>query len=150
VCAHVSVSVERDQHVNQIVLLRNEVSDLMEKVRHMESEKSQLDQEISGLRDLIAIKKQEGEREQRRKERLENDVKDMKLQLEGKQKEIREKQGLLSYAVLCCGGGVGLCRSDTAADKHRSASRSWSSSSRTSGSRTSAYRRSLTCRARRR
>jgi len=41
----------------------------------MEGEKSQFEQEVAGLKDLIAIKKQESEREQRRKERLENDVK---------------------------------------------------------------------------
>jgi len=47
----------------------------MEKIRAMESDKSKLEQEIHDLNDVIAVKKQEGEREQRRKERLENDVK---------------------------------------------------------------------------
>lgn len=66
---------ERAEHVDQLVNLRNEVSDLMEKIRAMESDKSKLEQEIHDLNDVIAVKKQEGEREQRRKERLENDVK---------------------------------------------------------------------------
>ena len=105
----------------------------MEKVRGMETEKSKFEQESGELNDLIAQKKQESEREQRRKERLEADVKDLKQQLEAKQSDIRGKQVQLTYVLICkcvCVAPLRFCIRGAnvtwlrLAGKHKSASRS--------------------------
>ena len=41
---------------------------------------------------ILPVGRSDGERELRRKERLEKDVKDMKIMLEKKQEEVRQKQ----------------------------------------------------------
>eukprot|EP00698_Gefionella_okellyi_P003771 TRINITY_DN13508_c0_g1_i1.p1 TRINITY_DN13508_c0_g1~~TRINITY_DN13508_c0_g1_i1.p1 ORF type:complete len:877 (-),score=280.18 TRINITY_DN13508_c0_g1_i1:69-2699(-) len=87
-----ALAAEKDQHVNQIVALRSEVAELMEKVRATEAEKSSLESEIQSMRDTIAAKKQESEREQRRKERLENENAERKKEVELKMQEIKAKQ----------------------------------------------------------
>ena len=51
--------------INQIVQLRNDIMDFMEKAKVLEQEKSEAEQEIATLKDLIASKKSEGDREQR-------------------------------------------------------------------------------------
>jgi chromosome segregation ATPase len=74
------------------VSYRNEIGDYSERVKALETEKSAKDAEIAELTEQIARLKSDGERELRRKERLEKDVKDMKVMLEKKQEEVRQKQ----------------------------------------------------------
>jgi chromosome segregation ATPase len=83
---------ERDALLQQVVSYRNEIGDYSERVKALETEKSAKDAEIAELSEQIARLKSDGERELRRKERLEKDVKDMKVMLEKKQEEVRQKQ----------------------------------------------------------
>ncbi len=83
---------ERDALLQQVVSYRNEIGDYGERVKALETEKSAKDAEIAELTEQITRLKSDGERELRRKERLEKDVKDMKVMLEKKQEEVRQKQ----------------------------------------------------------
>jgi hypothetical protein len=82
---------ERDALTQQVVSYRNEIGDYGERVKALESEKSLKDAEIAELTEQIARLKSDGERELRRKERLEKDAKDMKIMLEKKQEEVRSR-----------------------------------------------------------
>ena len=79
---------ERDALTQQVVSYRNEIGDYGERVKALEAEKSVKDAEIAELTEQIARLKSDGERELRRKERLEKDAKDMKIMLEKKQEEV--------------------------------------------------------------
>ena len=83
---------ERDALLQQVVGYRNEIGDSNERVKALEVEKSAKDSEIAELTEQIARLKSDAERELRRKERLEKDAKDMKVMLEKKQEEVRQKQ----------------------------------------------------------
>ena len=83
---------ERDALLQQVVGYRNEIGDSNERVKALEVEKSAKDSEIAELAEQIARLKSDAERELRRKERLEKDAKDMKIMLEKKQEEVRQKQ----------------------------------------------------------
>lgn len=87
---------ERDQQVNQIVQLRNEGMEYHERIRAAEAEKLDLENEIHQLRDSISAKKAEGERELRKKERMEKEMKELKATLEQRTQEIKMKQSLVA------------------------------------------------------
>ena len=61
---------ERDDQVNQIVVLRNEVMEVQEKLRVAETERLNLEVEVGGLRDSVESKRAEGVREQRKMDHL--------------------------------------------------------------------------------
>lgn len=84
---------ERDQQVDQIMSLRGELMETQEKLRHAENDKLQLDTDIQGLKDGVAERKMEAERELRKKERMEKEMKELRLSLEARQSEIKQKQG---------------------------------------------------------
>eukprot|EP00899_Mesostigma_viride_P002905 jgi/Mesvir1/12615/Mv16076-RA.1 len=86
---------ERDTQVTQIVALRNEVMEANEKLRAAEQEKLALDHTVHQLQDSIAGKKMEGEREMRKKERMEKEMKELKMALEHRQLDIKQKQSLV-------------------------------------------------------
>jgi len=87
---------ERDMQVQQIVALRREVSDHVEKVRALESEKVTAEHKIRTLKDMVATKKAESNRELRRKERLERELKELRQAVEKKQEDITSKQAQIS------------------------------------------------------
>uniref|UniRef100_A0A061SN17 Flagellar associated protein n=1 Tax=Tetraselmis sp. GSL018 TaxID=582737 RepID=A0A061SN17_9CHLO len=89
---------ERDMQVDQIVSLRTELLENQEKVRSAEAEKLALESEIQGLKDSIGSMKAEGERETRKKQRMEKEMKELKSALEARQHEIKEKQTEVSAA----------------------------------------------------
>jgi chromosome segregation ATPase len=89
---------ERDMQVDQIVSLRSELVELQDKLRAAESEKLELEGEIQGLKDNIGSMKAEGEREVRKKERMEKEMKDVKSALEERQMEIKQKVALVAGA----------------------------------------------------
>ena len=62
---------ERDAQVTQIVSLRNEVMDLSERLRRAEADKLEIEGQLHTLKDTITSKKAEGEREQRKREKME-------------------------------------------------------------------------------
>eukprot|EP00002_Diphylleia_rotans_P000333 TRINITY_DN10172_c0_g3_i1.p1 TRINITY_DN10172_c0_g3~~TRINITY_DN10172_c0_g3_i1.p1 ORF type:complete len:860 (+),score=260.50 TRINITY_DN10172_c0_g3_i1:63-2642(+) len=87
---------DRDTQMSQIVNLRGQITELTEKIRVLEGEKISSEHEIHTLKELIAAKKAESDREQRRKERLEKELKDLKTILENKQIEIKSKHSLIT------------------------------------------------------
>lgn len=83
---------ERDMQIDQIIQLRNELMDVSEKLRQSETDKLQLEGDIQALRDQITAKKAEAEREQRKKERMEKEMKDLKGTLDQRSVEMKQKQ----------------------------------------------------------
>mmetsp|Transcript_23941 Transcript_23941/g.66472 ORF Transcript_23941/g.66472 Transcript_23941/m.66472 type:complete len:870 (+) Transcript_23941:229-2838(+) len=89
---------ERDMQVDQIVTLRSELMEHQEKLRSAETEKLTLEGEIQALKDASGAMKAEGERETRKKERMEKEMKELKNLLEARQLEIKQKQALVAGA----------------------------------------------------
>ena len=89
---------ERDSQVGQIVSLRNDLMEVNERLRKVEHEKMQLETDIGGLKESISGKKVEGERELKRKERMEMEMKELKSTLETKNMEIKSKSSLVNQA----------------------------------------------------
>ena len=82
---------ERDAQVAQIVDLRNQLAELQDKIRSLESGKLESDQEVLSLKEEIEAKKSESARELRRKERLEKELKELKERIEGMSAELKTK-----------------------------------------------------------
>eukprot|EP00798_Chlamydomonas_sp_ICE-L_P006525 gene6525-3166_t len=83
---------ERDQQVDQIMAIRAELMENQEKLRHAENERLTMETDIQGLKDSVAERKMEAERETRKKERMEKEMKELRLNLELRQGEIKQKQ----------------------------------------------------------
>ncbi|KAG2443529.1 hypothetical protein HXX76_001881 [Chlamydomonas incerta] len=83
---------ERDAQVDQIMQLRSDLMEMQEKQRTAEADKLQLDMDIQQLKDSVAEKKAEAEREIRKKERMEKEMKELRQQLEIRSSEIKQKQ----------------------------------------------------------
>ncbi|KAL3144393.1 hypothetical protein ABBQ32_004147 [Trebouxia sp. C0010 RCD-2024] len=82
---------ERDAQVDQIVSLRSEALQLNETLRLAQLDKTEGEAQLQILKDKIAAKNLEGEREARKKERLEGEVKQLKSALEARQADIKTK-----------------------------------------------------------
>lgn len=65
---------------------------MQEKLRQSELDKLQLETDITQIRDQINYRKSEAEREARKKERMEKEMKELKQSLESRQFEIKQKQ----------------------------------------------------------
>ena len=88
---------ERDEQVNLIVQLRNEILAANERIRVGEGERLSLESEANALRDNIGTKKAESEKELRRKERMEREVKELRTVLETRQHEVKAKQAQVQH-----------------------------------------------------
>ena len=82
---------ERDAQVTQIVDLRNQLVELQDKIRALETSKLDADQECLTLKEEIESKKSESARELRRKERLEKELKELKERIEQMGAELKTK-----------------------------------------------------------
>ncbi|KXZ47347.1 hypothetical protein GPECTOR_36g70 [Gonium pectorale] len=83
---------ERDAQVDQIMALRGDLMETQEKLRAAETDKLQAEMDIQQLKDAVAEKKAEAEREIRKKERMEKEMKELRQQLEVRSSEIKQKQ----------------------------------------------------------
>ncbi|PNH05361.1 hypothetical protein TSOC_008387 [Tetrabaena socialis] len=83
---------ERDAQVDQIMTLRGDLIETQEKLRGSEADRLQLDIDIQQLKDAVAEKKAEAEREVRKKERMEKEMKELRTQLEVRSGDIKQKQ----------------------------------------------------------
>ena len=88
---------ERDEQVNLIVQLRNEILAANERIKVGESERLALDTEVNSLKDNIGTKRAESEKELRRKERMEKEIKELKNVLENRQHELKAKQSSVQH-----------------------------------------------------
>ena len=67
-----------------------------ERIRAAEADKLDLENEIHQLKDSISAKKAEGERELRKKERMEKEMLELKRTLDNRTYEIKQKQALIA------------------------------------------------------
>ena len=86
------LAAERDEQVNQIVMLREEVMEVTEQLRAAEAEKLRMENELQILRDDAASARAATDKETKRKEKMERDMKELKELLEEKTYEIKQKQ----------------------------------------------------------
>eukprot|EP00967_Tisochrysis_lutea_P136596 scaffold243875_cov32-Tisochrysis_lutea.AAC.2 len=87
---------ETDELHHQCTTARNDIAELNERVRGLEGDKVTADAAIAELQSVINAKKTEAERERKRKERLEKNLRDVKVAVESRQNEIRAKQAQVS------------------------------------------------------
>lgn len=78
------LAAERDEQVNQIVMLREEVMEVTERLRSAEAESIRVENELQILRDDATAAKAATDKETKRKEKMERDVKELKTLLEEK------------------------------------------------------------------
>uniref|UniRef100_A0A7S4K395 Cilia- and flagella-associated protein 58 central coiled coil domain-containing protein n=1 Tax=Guillardia theta TaxID=55529 RepID=A0A7S4K395_GUITH len=86
------LTAERDNLTQQLVTARNEIVDLQEKCRTLDTEKQAYEADIMTLKEQINKSKSDVEREVRKKERLEKEIKEIKSSLEKKGEEVKAKQ----------------------------------------------------------
>lgn len=84
--------------MNQIVQLRSEITDLVEKTKGLETEKFEIQNEIQQLRDMLITKKAEADREMRNRDKLERELKEARQMIDLKNSEIRGKQDAMARA----------------------------------------------------
>lgn len=82
---------ERDQQVDQIMALRTELMETQEKLRCSENDKLELEGDTQGLKDSISEKKMEAEREARKKERMEKEMKELRAALDARAGDVKLK-----------------------------------------------------------
>jgi len=63
----------------------------------MENEKISTEAEIQNLKDLIAQSRQEAEREERRKQRMESEMASYKTNLQKTRDEVNEKEDIINF-----------------------------------------------------
>jgi len=79
-----ALTKERDAQVAEIGAIRQQITDYLQNVRAREQERIAASQEAASLKELISTRKAEGDREARRRERLDKEVKDVKALLESR------------------------------------------------------------------
>lgn len=83
---------ERDSTAHQVMNVRNDISDLGDRLKLVEAEKAQLDLAVAELKKEIDAKRNETEHQRRRKEREEVRLKELKTVLEQRGAELKSKQ----------------------------------------------------------
>jgi len=92
------LTAERDAQIAQISHLRAEIGTHLAAIRQREGEKAAAAGEITQLKEAILMRKAEGEREMRRRERLEKESKDIKTVMEMRATELKARTGQLEVA----------------------------------------------------
>merc|ERR1719482_1919262 len=85
----------RDELQDKVQTLTQQNVDASEKLQNLEAEKHATESEMQNLRDLLASKKTEGEREHRRKERLERELGELRSALEQRDATLKEKRAAI-------------------------------------------------------
>lgn len=85
------LTLERDEQMAKIAEMRSQISETLEKMRQMDEQKVLADREMQTLKELVTTKRAEAEREARRKDRLEKEMKDVKHLTETRGQELRVK-----------------------------------------------------------
>jgi len=87
---------EREAQAAQIQSLGQEISGYLAKLEAIQGEIASANEEMAGLKEIIAARKAEAEKEGSRKEKLEAEVRQLRAALEGRQQEIKDKVGALA------------------------------------------------------
>jgi chromosome segregation ATPase len=93
-----ALTKERDAQVAEIGAIRQQITDYLQNVRAREQERIAASQEAASLKELISTRKAEGDREARRRERLDKEVKDVKALLESRAQELRGRNDMLAQS----------------------------------------------------
>eukprot|EP00792_Barthelona_sp_PAP020_P007034 TRINITY_DN3097_c1_g1_i1.p1 TRINITY_DN3097_c1_g1~~TRINITY_DN3097_c1_g1_i1.p1 ORF type:complete len:907 (+),score=264.66 TRINITY_DN3097_c1_g1_i1:53-2722(+) len=88
--------LERDNQVQEMIELRNMLQEKTEKIRVLQQEKLQKEHEIHQLESEVAARKAENDRQIRRKEKLDMDLKRLHEELELANNVISERQQTIS------------------------------------------------------
>lgn len=80
----------RDKLEPQVAKMTKDNIQLTETVKKIESEKFDTDAETENVREMLAAKRMEADREMRRKERLEKELQEQKQTLHGKDKQLQD------------------------------------------------------------
>ena len=84
---------ERDSTAHQVMTVRNDITDLGDRLKLVEGEKATLDGVVAELKKEIDARRAETEHQRKRKEREEVRLKELKALLEKKAAELKGKQG---------------------------------------------------------
>ncbi|CAM6127709.1 unnamed protein product [Calypogeia fissa] len=87
---------ERDRHMFALMDMKKELGEWQEKSKAAEAEKINLEHECGVLKDQLSAKRGECDREMKKKERLEREIKDVKHSLDQKQNEVKDKLVILA------------------------------------------------------
>jgi chromosome segregation ATPase len=90
---------DRDSHAQQVQAVRSEIGELTERVRLLENERVLADNAVSELTNAVNLKRQETDRERKRKERLEKELKEMKVVVEKRHDEIKGRQARVTAGL---------------------------------------------------
>lgn len=90
---------ERDEKLQEITKLREELSLLLGKQQKAEQERGEAEMRIAELKEDIQVKNNEAQRESRKKEKMERELKTAKTELESKGGELKTKQNQLQKAL---------------------------------------------------
>ena len=92
-------SKELESELDKIVNLRNGISEMTDKMRIAELTKRDLDRDIFSLKEKNATKKAEIDSEVRTKDRLERDLRELRVVVTVKSQEVRSKQDSVNRAT---------------------------------------------------
>ena len=90
---------EIEMEMDKIVNTRSRISEMTEKNRFADLSKRNLDSEIFNLKEKSAVKKREIDTEQRNKDRLENELRELRAVITLKSQEVRNKQDAVNRAT---------------------------------------------------
>ncbi|XP_024384770.1 uncharacterized protein [Physcomitrium patens] len=93
-----NVLKERDAQMHALQELKNVLNEWSDKNQAIELEKINLEHSTSLLQEEYIMKRKECDRETKRKEKLEKEMKSLHLEMENKQEEIKKKQALMQEA----------------------------------------------------
>jgi len=93
---------DRDRYVEQVVGLRRELLEVQQRLAAAEAERMQMEADLNLARHQVLEKKGDADREARRKDRLERDVRDLKHTIERQQADILEKTVAIQSAEDHC------------------------------------------------
>lgn len=94
-----TISKEIEIEMDKIVSLRTSISELSDRNRQAELTKRNLDTEIFNLKEKNAIKKGEIDAEVRNKDRLENELRELRVSITVKSQEVKTKQDSVNRAT---------------------------------------------------
>ncbi|KAJ3057197.1 hypothetical protein HK097_011202 [Rhizophlyctis rosea] len=83
---------ELEQELEKIVRLRNSIIDMSEKIKQADQQKRDFERETYDLKEKGALKKSDIDQELRTKERLERDLRELRVVVAVKSQEVRGKQ----------------------------------------------------------
>eukprot|EP00965_Chrysotila_dentata_P203417 6181700-Pleurochrysis_carterae.AAC.1 len=101
----VSTPFARDGRAPQVQAVRADIAELSERVKSLEGERVQADAASAELNAAISMKRNETERERKRKERLERDLKELKTTVETRHTDIKARQARVVLLPTLEGGG---------------------------------------------